>query len=230
MSTSANELEQQPSGAGPAVPKNESPASPPGGFQQDGKITGWLLGAFTLYFLIARFVPWTPAIRQSLVEESYFQALQTAFENHWQFGRDFVFTYGPWGFLYAGTDPATHGISVVAWTLLTLIFWWAGWRAASACFGRRPVAWLWLLAFSAVAGVAQFFVNMDPRLTGWILLFLVVHFFAEDRPLTMTLALLAVSLGLISLIKFSNFLEDGVIVLIIAADIVWRTGGFPGSC
>ncbi len=219
--------EQQPSGTDPAVSKRDTTASPTDQDIRHRKITGWLLGAATLYFLLARFVPWTPPVRQSLVEESYIQALHTAFINHWQFGRDFVFTYGPWGFLYGGTDPATHWISVTIWMVLSFVFWWAGWQAARACFGNRPTAWLWLFAFSAVAGVAQSFVNMDPRITGWILLFLVVHFFAEDRPWTATQALLAVSLGLISLIKFTMFLEGAVTIVIIAADTVWRQRRFP---
>ena len=216
LSNGANDPEPQPSDAGPGDRH-----------LRQNNLINWLLGAATLYFVLVRFVPWVPAVRQSLVEESYFQALQTAFVNHWQFGRDFIFTYGPWGFLYSGTDPATHWISVLVWMGLSLIFWWAGWRAARACFGNRPVAWLWLIAFTTMAGVAQLFVNMDPRLTGWVLLFLVVHFFAEDRPLTVTQTLLAISLGLISLIKFSAFLEDGVMILIIAADTVWRQRRLP---
>jgi hypothetical protein len=227
ISNRANDPDQPPSGAGPAGSNSEAPATPTDRTVRRQKMTGWLLGAATLYCVLARFVPWTPPARQSFIEESYLQALQTAFTNHWQFGRDFVFTFGPWGFLYGGTDPATHGLSVIVWLVLALIFWWAGWRAARACFGNRPVAWLWLLAFSLVAGVAQLFVNMDPRLTGWILLLLILHFFAEDRPLTMTQALLAASLGLISLIKFTLFIEGGVTITIIAADTVWRQRRFP---
>ena len=45
-----------------------------------------------------------------------------AFAERLQSGRDIVFTFGPWGFLFGGYHPATYLISVVAWLFLPLCF------------------------------------------------------------------------------------------------------------
>ncbi len=191
------------------------------------RIAECLLGAATLYFVLCRFVPWTPPLRKGYIEESYFEVLQIAFREHWQFGRDIVFTYGPWGFLYGGTEPATHWISVFIWLTLSIIFWWAAVRAMRGCFRESAMGWIWLFLFVAAAGAVHYFTNMDARFAGWTQLFLIVHFFSEDRPLTLTQACLAASLGLLSLIKFSVFIQAGVTVGIVAANVMLRHRRFP---
>jgi hypothetical protein len=45
--------------------------------------------------------------------------LHTAFAERLQFGRDVVFTFGAWGFLYGGYHPATYSIPVFVWELFS---------------------------------------------------------------------------------------------------------------
>ena len=95
----------------------------------------------------------SPPSHHGEIEDSFIQFLHTAFLERLQFGRDFVFNFGPWGFLYGGYHPATHLISVIAWLGFALVFWWTGWRVARHFSRNTLAAWLWLMAFAAVAGL-----------------------------------------------------------------------------
>ena len=90
--------------------------------------------------------------------------LHTAFAERLQFGRDIVFTFGPWGFLYSGYYPATYLVSVVAWAVLAVVFWWAAWRVVTHYFENPLVCWLWMMAVISLASISPF-LNMDVRLT-----------------------------------------------------------------
>ncbi len=186
----------------------------------------WLAATTSLVFAFSRFLPSGHAGGYSIVDDSWIQMLHMAFAERLQFGRDIVFTFGPWGFLYGGYDPATYLISVVVWAVLAAVFWWAAWRVVTHFFKNPLVSWLWLLAFIGLASISPF-LNMDVRLTAWPLLLLLLHFSVEERPFTVTQAMLVISLGLLSLIKHSIFTIAVVTVLIIAADNVFRQRRFP---
>src|SRR2546425_2779634 len=68
----------------------------------------WLLGATALLYVLSRFLPCAPQKHYGIIDDSWVQVLHTAFQQHWQFGCDIVFTFGPWGFLYGGFFPATR--------------------------------------------------------------------------------------------------------------------------
>jgi hypothetical protein len=152
--------------------------------------------------------------------------LHMAFAERLQFGRDIVFTFGPWGFLYGGYHPATYSISVIVWVVLAVVFWWAAWRVVTHFFKNPLVCWLWMMASIGLASISPF-LNMDVRLTAWPLLLLLLYFCVEERPFTLTQAMLVISLALLSLIKHSIFIIAVVTVLIIAADNVFRQRRFP---
>src|SRR4029077_16937938 len=152
--------------------------------------------------------------------------LHMAFVERLQFGRDIVFTFGPWGFLYGGYHPATQLISVVVWAVLAVVFWWAAWRVATHFCKNPLVSLLWMLAFIGLATITPF-LYMDVRLTAWPLLLLLLHFSVEECPFTLTQAMLVISLALLSLIKHSIFTIAVVTVVIIAADNAFRQRRFP---
>ena len=60
------------------------------------------LGVFCLSFLLLTYVLPAPALPSLEIEQGWQQLLSEAFLRHAQFGRDILFTYGPWGFL---TEP-----------------------------------------------------------------------------------------------------------------------------
>jgi hypothetical protein len=186
----------------------------------------WLAAATSLLFAFSRFLPSERPGGYNSVDDSWIQMLHTAFVERLQFGRDIVFTFGPWGFLYGGYHPATYSISVVVWAVLAAVFWWAAWLVVTHFFKNPLVSWLWMMAFIGLASISPF-LNMDVRLTAWPLLLLLLHFSVEERPFTLTQAMLVISLALLSLIKHSIFTIAVVTVMIIAADNVFRQRRFP---
>src|ERR1043166_4045127 len=113
----------------------------------------WLAGATTLLYVLSRFLPCSPPVQHGEIEDSYMQVLHTAFAAHWQFGRDIVFPFGPWGLLYGGYLPATHLVCVIAWAVLSAVFWWAAWRLTRQFFSDYLPAWLFVMGLAAVAGL-----------------------------------------------------------------------------
>ncbi|PYI60575.1 MAG: hypothetical protein DMC59_02690 [Verrucomicrobia bacterium] len=186
----------------------------------------WLAASTSLLFAFSRFLPSGQRGDYNIVDRSWIQMLHMAFTERLQFGRDIVFTFGPWGFLYGGYHPATYLISIIVWAVLAVVFWWAAWRVVTHFFKNPVVSWLWMMAIIGLASITPF-LYMDARLTAWPLLLLLLHFSVEERPFTWTEAMLVISLGLLSLIKHSIFTIAVVTVLIIAADNVFRRRRFP---
>ena len=173
----------------------------------------WLAGASTLLYVCSRFVPCTPPSPHDVIEDTYIQFLHTAFAQHLQFGRDVVYPFGPWGLLYGGYNPATYWVCVTAWLGLSVVFWWAGWKVARELLRNEWAAWIWFMAFTAVAGLPVFTL-VDARLTAFIVLLWLVCFFVEGRAFVLVRVALVAALGLLSLCK-SNVLVGTVLVLVI---------------
>jgi len=188
----------------------------------------WLAATTSLLFAVSQFLPSGRPGGYNIVDDAWIQMLHFAFVERLQFGRDIVYTFGPWGFLYAGYHPTTYLISVVVWVVLAVVFWWAAWRVVTHFFKNPLVSWLWLMAVIGLASITRFtFLFMDVRLTAWPILLLLLHFSVEERAFTLTQAMLVVSLALLSLIKSNIFMIAIVTVLIIAADNVFRQRRFP---
>lgn len=186
----------------------------------------WLAAVTSLVFVLSRFLPSGRPGAYGIIEDSWIKMLHMAFAERLQFGRDIVFTFGPWGFLYGGYHPATYLVSVVVWAVLAVVFWWAAWRVVTHFFGKPLVCWLWMMAVIELASISPF-LNMDVFLTAWPLLLLLLYFCVEERPFTLTQAMVVISLALLSLIKYSIFTIAVVTVLIIAADNVFQQRRFP---
>src|SRR5215469_5848504 len=186
----------------------------------------WLGTASSFLFAIACFVSANPLQHYNAVEDSWIQVLHLAFLKHLQFGREIVFTCGPWGFLYAGYQPGTHVISVLAWLGLAIVFWWAGRRVSQFAFQTELAQWAWLMAAATLAGVTvSFFV--DARLICFPLLLLALDYFDEDARMNGTRAALLLAMGLLSLVKFTVFIFNTGILLFIAANTIWRRRRVP---
>jgi hypothetical protein len=188
------------------------------------------LGVAGLFlYVLSRFVPCSSVNDYPMVdgiENAWVQALHIAFSQHWQFGQDIVFTYGPWGFLARGYYPPTYAVSVFAWIILSLVFSWAAWRLACHLSDNRLVAGLWLVGFTAASSIPVGD-DFNARLVAWGMLLLFLHFFVEEGVFTPIQALLTVSLGWLSLVKFTGMMESVMVVAVIAADNIFRHRRFP---
>lgn len=200
-----------------------------------GKTVRWefvarlLIGAGLLLYVFSRFIPSLSVNDYPVgdgLDNAWTQALHLAFVRHWQFGTDIVFTYGPWGFLARGYDPQTYPVAVAAWIILSVVFICAGWRLARSFAKNRLVAGLWLMGFTAVASIPAG-EDFNTRLVAWGVLLLFLHFFAEENTAMPVKALLVVSLGWLSLVKFTGLMESLMAVAVIAADYIFRQRRFP---
>lgn len=188
-----------------------------------------LLWGFGLIYVFSRFIPGHlvadyPSSKS--VDDAWAQILHVAYVEHMQFGRDIVFTYGPWGFLARGYSPSTYLISVAAWFVLSLVFVGAGWRLTRFFTQSDGIAWVWLIGFAAVASLQAGY-DIDNRLRAWGILLIFLHFFVEDGAFSWFQATLVFTLAWLGLVKFTGILEGALLVVIIALDSVIRYRRFP---
>jgi hypothetical protein len=188
-----------------------------------------LIWAGVIFYVFSRFIPCALVYDHQIInglDDGWIQGLHMAFAGHWQFGTDIVFTYGPWGFLAGGYYPPTFLVSVTAWAILSLVFLCAGWRLARHFSDNRLVAWLWLVGFTAAASIPAGG-DFNARLVAWGVLLLFLYFFVEEGAFTPIQALLVISLGWLSLVKFTGLMESVMVVAVIAADNIFRHRRFP---
>ena len=185
----------------------------------------WLLSASGFLYVFSLFLPGLSG-PPLLIDDSWQLALHAAFVHQMQFGRDVIFTFGPWGFLYGGFYPPTFPVAILVWTVLAFVFWWAGWRVACHCAANKFFAWIWFVGFAGIAGIPGN-QDVDVRMAGWTVLLWLLHFFVEDRALSVRQALLVVFGGLLALVKVTGLIGMTAVVLVIAADNVFRRRQFP---
>ena len=177
----------------------------------------WITAITSFWYVLSRFLPCTHPSQYTLqdgIDDAWAWALHVDFVNHLQFGRDVVFTYGPWGFLSRGYTPETHWIAMLAWAVLSLILWMAAWRLANHFTSNCIIAWGWVIAFSAAATLPRGD-DINARLIAWTVLPLLLHFFVEDGKFTPLQAAMAACWGLLSLTKFTGAIEGIAIFAII---------------
>ncbi len=112
----------------------------------------WLyLGLLTAVFLLValaalvRILPWWPEFGEPNLDASWTRVLQEGFLAGTSFGRDLVFTYGPWAFVVRNLyHPALYGEMMVLRGLLVLIMTMSTWRVGLG-LSSRP----WIRVFLA---------------------------------------------------------------------------------
>jgi hypothetical protein len=93
--------------------------------------------------------PWIPGMPAPDLDSSWALALGYAFNHGWQFGKDIVFTYGPYGFLYGKLfDPDYYSLSLGIWLVFAATF---GFAVSALLDGVRPVGRLLAVAALFVA-------------------------------------------------------------------------------
>ena len=188
-----------------------------------------LAWGFGLLYVFSRLIPCHPIGDYAVsvpIDNAWGQIMHVAFEQKMQFGRDIVFTYGPWGFLARGYYPPTYFLSVVAWLALSSVFIGAGWRMTRYFTNNQIVSWLWLIGFTALVSIPAGN-DLNNLLSAWGILLLFLHFVIEEGAFSPLQALLVFTLGWLGLVKFTGFMEGALLVAVIALDTIVRHRRFP---
>jgi hypothetical protein len=165
-----------------------------------------------LVYAVLSIVPWWPRYRET-VDDSWRYVLHKAFWSDWKFGREIVFTYGPWGFLHEGFTPRTFWLLVSIWIVLAGLFWWVTLRLADATglkslWARNAWAFVVLTLISATRS----------EIYAPAILLLACHFFAKARPLRPVMIAVTAAAALFAVVKFTAFMMAAAVVCAILGD------------
>jgi hypothetical protein len=201
----------------PAPIGRPSPAAPRSSL---GRIA-WLTALAILFlYLLSTFVPWQPTFPPGALDISWCMALHWAFVHHVDFGNQFVFTFGPWGFVWQGYHPDTFNLVIAGWSLFSMAFF-AGLLSIAHRLRNRIFVGFWMALVIGIAG-APITQSQDVRMFALCWLLLIVHFHTGDRAISKTTMLLAVAMALASLIKFSVCLIAWPAIILVSIDLLRR--------
>lgn len=117
---------------------------------------GWVAPCLAAFLASLAFVPFPRQpflLDDSLSEKA---VLSSAHEQGWHYGKDIVFTYGPWGYLVSRHYfPHQHGVQIVVLTCLSFF------TALGACLLAWRIRLFWRILF--VTLFVYLTANIDPR-------------------------------------------------------------------
>lgn len=173
---------------------------------------GQLAIVLGLWLALIRF----PAGPATGLDPSWRMVLGYALEHGWQFGRDIIFTYGPLGFLLGNTNSGGLYVGHLVWQLgANFAFALSLWAVGRTLAGSRKITYF---VFLFALGVTY----SDAVHIMMILVFALS--LARERILgSVTLTTLAsFALGIMALVKFTNFMLAGFAAATLLVLHVWR--------
>lgn len=190
----------------------------------DGSTTTWgrvasaLAGVLTVLML----TPFNPVMPIAGVDGSWTYAMNVATAEHLRFGKDIVFTFGPWASVYTRAYyPATDGL-MMGGSLLIAIAFFMGLLALVAP-RRRPLLLLAPLVLALV---------WSPWWNGWrdavlllvplLLPFVVMRGVQRGRPFVATVCIVAAASAILPLVK-GNISLMVAVATAIALVLSWRS-------
>jgi hypothetical protein len=155
-------------------------------------------------FLLSVFVPWKGEYPGSdgNLDMSWSMVLQWTYNHHVDFGRDMVFTYGPWGLIQSGYTPQAFWCTVLGWTLMAAAFFAGALKLSRHMIACRWVRGLWLAGTIAFIGDSAMTTH-DVRMFSLTCLAMLLYICADDLGMSATTILLALGMALASQVKFS---------------------------
>jgi glycosyltransferase involved in cell wall biosynthesis len=190
-------------------------------------VRGGVTFAIALALLLGLDLSWMPKRFGPTLDDSWMIVLSEAFARGRQFGRDIIFTYGPWGFVTVGVyHPATFTLMLVAQGFFCLALAAGLTRLAALGFRHWWSAIAWVVAL-CVLSCPLFGLSGDVAFLHCAAVLILLHEM-DDQPrlrprLRPALALLIVAVAWAGLVKFGHFVLGVVLVAAIAgADVLRR--------
>ena len=157
-----------------------------------------------------------PQLPSAGLDPSWRLTLDYAFGHHLQFGTDLIFTYGPLGYLLAGTTSGEHYSHYLIWQI-----------AAGAIFAT--VIWLFGRCFRGwrLAGYYAYFfffgaVYVDAVHMIMVLLLSVALLREPVAARRWLVAVIGALLGMLALVKFTNLMLASFVVACVVGHHAWR--------
>jgi hypothetical protein len=166
---------------------------------------------------IVLLVPWEPPSSGGRADVAWELVVHDAAARHLQFGEQFVFNYGPYGFAYCGYDPRTFGAALAVWLFIALAF------AAGTLEIARDALPSAIPRAAFVIVLALFLATQLTNNVVFLALAAVLVRLHQVRSGGWAEHLVTVGLALGALVKFSFFTAAlGVVVAIAVADATRR--------
>ncbi|MGD1920693.1 MAG: hypothetical protein ACFCAD_18505 [Pleurocapsa sp.] len=185
-----------------------------------------IVGLFLLGYCALTILPWQPAPFSHNLDDSWASALHIAFRDRIQFGTDFIYTYGPYGFLRVAHYyfPETYGYGF-GFSILIAIAGWVGlFRIVRYCVSRRDWSWIFLVP------ILWFFPHNHLSIDSFqfliVMLPLLLYFYISKN-MTPALVLGTINLALSSLTKHTYFLLAIAVIILITIDEVGKLKRVP---
>ena len=185
----------------------------------------WLVGLLLLGFCWLTILPWDLGGYGFDLDRSWAIALHVAFANKFQFGKDFIYTYGPYGFIQVDIyHPDTYLYSFGLRSLIALAVWAGLFKILSHCTVRRDRS-VWflmpiLLFFPNKAVWMEYFQFIS------VVLPFILYFYVGKR-INSTLILTILTTALLSLTKHTYLLLGIVFVALITLDELGKLKRIP---
>lgn len=193
--------------------------------QELNKFITLIIGSLLLGYSLLNILPWSPTAYGFGLDESWASALHIAFANKIQFGKDLVYTYGPYGFLQVKRYfPETYGYLFAFYLLIAIAIWLGLFRLVRYCLARRDKSVFWLIP------ILGCFPNMSIGIDALYFLILILPFvlyFYVSKQLSLALALTTIVASLSSLIKHTHLMVCIVLIVLITIDELSRLKRIP---
>ncbi|HVT88061.1 MAG TPA: DMT family transporter [Tepidisphaeraceae bacterium] len=161
----------------------------------------WTLGLlYALSLLILIPWQWQP-FPESDVDSSWVMGLHWAWVHKIDFAHDFIFAYGPWGFVLRGSIPETFHLTIFAWWFFSTAMFAGLYRVSRRLTRHRWVRGVWIMLMILMVAAAKSFPETRILALGWAIA--VLYFYVDGPAITIAMVLLATALALGSLTKFT---------------------------
>lgn len=191
---------------------------------QINKIT-FITGLLLLGYSLLNILPWSPTAYGFSLDESWASAVHIAFANKIQFGKDLIYTYGPYGFLQVKRYfPETYGYLFGFYLLIAIAIWSGLFRLARYCLTRRDRSIFLLIPI--LGCFPNMSIGMDALLFLILILPLILYFYVSKQ-MSFTLVLTIITAALASLIKYTYLLVCIILIVLITIDELSKLKRIP---